>query len=101
MIWLWSWRHECEGFDDDIIEEVSEPEPEGRGVTLDDFVAYMPVHSYIFTPCREVWAGAIVNARLPRVPVLDRHGQPKARRQGQAVTIAPTLWLDRTGRWSR
>ena len=27
-------------FDDDITEEVSEPEFEGRGVTLEDFVAY-------------------------------------------------------------
>jgi hypothetical protein len=25
-----------------------DPEAEGRGVTLDDFVAYMPAHTYIF-----------------------------------------------------
>ena len=78
-----------------IVEEVTEPEPEGRGVTLDDFVAYMPMHSYIFTPCREVWAGASVNARLPRVPVLDRHGQPKRDAMGRLLTLLPTLWLDR------
>lgn len=78
-----------------IVEEVTGPEPEGRGVTLDDFVAYMPMHSYIFTPCREVWAGASVNARLPRVPVLDRHGQPKRDAMGRMVTLLPTLWLDK------
>jgi hypothetical protein len=78
-----------------IVEEVTEPEPEGRGVALDDFVAYMPMHSYIFTPCREVWAGASVNARLPRVPVLDRHGQPKRDAMGRLVTLLPTLWLDK------
>ena len=85
-----------------IVEEVTEPEPEGRGVTLDDFVAYMPMHSYIFTPCREVWAGASVNARLPRVPVLDRHGQPKLDAMGKPVTLSrrPYGWI-RTGRWSR
>jgi hypothetical protein len=78
-----------------IVEEVTEPEPEGRGVTLDDFVAYMPMHAYIFTPCREVWAGASVNARLPRVPVLDRHGLPLLNALGKPITIAPTLWLDK------
>ena len=79
---------------DDIIEEVTQPEPEGRGVALGDFVAYMPMHSYIFTPCREIWAGASVNARLPRVPLLDRHGLPKLAANGKPVTLAPTLWLD-------
>ena len=45
-------------FDDDITEEASEPEPEGRGVTLEDFVAYDAGASgtYIFTPCRRAWA---------------------------------------------
>jgi hypothetical protein len=80
---------------DDVIEEVTQPEPEGRGVTLDDFVAYMPMHAYIFTPCREFWAGASVNARLPRVPVLDRHELPLLNALGKPITIAPTLWLDR------
>jgi hypothetical protein len=80
---------------DDVIEEVTQPEPEGRGVALEDFVAYMPMHSYIFTPCREIWAGASVNARLPRVPVLNRFGQPKLDAKGRPVTLAPTLWLDK------
>jgi len=25
----------------------------GIGVTIDDFIAYMPSHIYFFTPCRE------------------------------------------------
>src|SRR5262249_52733603 len=49
---------------DDFTEETSEPCPEGSGVTIDDFVAYMPQHVYIFTPCREVWPASSVNARL-------------------------------------
>jgi hypothetical protein len=57
-----------------VIAEVSGPETEGRGVTIEDFVAYMPKHTYIFTPCREFWAGASVNARLARMPVLDQYG---------------------------
>jgi hypothetical protein len=34
-------------------EEISEPCAEGRGVTIDDFRAYMPAHGYIFMPCCE------------------------------------------------
>ena len=29
-------------------EEISQPCAEGRGVTIDDFRAYMPTHTYIF-----------------------------------------------------
>ncbi len=47
-------------------------------LTIDDFVAYMPMHAYIFTPCREIWPGVSVNAHLPRMPLLDRHGQRPA-----------------------
>jgi hypothetical protein len=83
-----------EELDDGITEEVSAPETEGRGVTLDDFVAYMPMHAYIFTPCREIWAGASVNARLPRMPLLDQYGQPLLD-NGKIITISPTTWLDR------
>ena len=85
----------ADDYSDSFTDEESKPEPEGRGVTLDDFVAYMPMHAYIFTPCREFWAGASVNARLPRVPVLDRHGLPLLNALGKPITIAPTLWLDK------
>jgi hypothetical protein len=54
-----------------------------EGVTLNDFRAYMPMHSYIYTPCREMWPAASVNARVPPVPliidgapVLDDKGKP-------------------------
>src|SRR6516164_2231471 len=63
----------AEEFEDEITEDVSEPETEGRGVTLDDFFAYMPMHVYIFTPCREIWVGASINARLSRMRVLDQY----------------------------
>ena len=57
--------------------KVSTPAPEGSGVKLNDFVAYMPAHNYIFTPCREPWPASAVDARLERVPVLTKSGQPK------------------------
>jgi hypothetical protein len=52
-------------------------------VRLDDFVAYMPSHSYIFVPSRETWAGASVNARIRPVKTKD----------GKEITAA--AWLDR------
>jgi hypothetical protein len=82
-----------DSFEDAIDEEISEPEAEGRGVTIDDFVAYMPTHNYIFTPCREFWVAASINARLPRVVVLDKNGKPKSN-GGKLVTIPPARWLD-------
>jgi hypothetical protein len=55
---------------------------EPDGVRLSDFVAYMPAHSYIFVPSREMWAAASVNARVPPVPVKD------------GKTIQASAWLD-------
>ena len=44
------------------------PEPQGAdGVSLSDFYAYMPMHSYIFAPTREMWPAASVNARVPPI----------------------------------
>jgi Family of unknown function (DUF5906) len=79
----------------DFTEEVSNPCPEegSSGVTLDDFRAYMPMHSYIYVPCREIWPAASVNARLGRVPVLTAADKPK-KKAGKAVTISASAWLD-------
>ena len=80
--------------DDAFTEEIVRPEAAGSGVAIDDFVAYMPMHNYIFTPCRDVWAGASVDARLPRMPVIGTDGQPKRNTRGNLITISPTKWLD-------
>ena len=80
--------------EEQYIAEVTEPCSEGSGVSIDDFRAYMPTHSYIFTPCREFWTGVSVNARLPRMPVLAKNGQPKRDKNGKPVTISATQWLD-------
>jgi hypothetical protein len=39
--------------------------PLPNGITLEDFRAYMPMHSYIFAPSREMWPASSVNSRLP------------------------------------
>jgi hypothetical protein len=46
----------------------SDKAPEHGTVTLDDFYAYMPMHSYIFVPTLDTWPGSSVNARV--APVL-------------------------------
>ena len=43
-----------------------------NGCQLEDFVAYMPTHNYIFKPTRELWPAPSVNARVP--PVDDGTG---------------------------
>ena len=68
--------------EEQYIVEVTEPCAEGSGVSIDDFHAYMPSHSYIFTPCREIWAAASINARLARMPVLTANWPAQAQ-QGQ------------------
>ncbi len=55
------------------------------GVSLNDFVAYMPQHLYIFMPARELWPAASVNARVPS-PADDAEGEP----------IPASKWLDFT-----
>jgi hypothetical protein len=51
-------------------------------VTKKDFVAYMPMHNYIYRPTGEVWPAASVNSRLPPVP-------------SGGKWIAATTWLDK------
>ena len=50
---------------------------------MDDFVAYMPQHLYIFIPTGELWPAASVNARVPP-PAVDAEGED----------IPATKWLD-------
>jgi hypothetical protein len=54
----------------------------GEGVSLYDFYAYMPTHSYIFVPSREMWPSASVNARISPIPI------------GDDEKIPAHVWLD-------
>jgi hypothetical protein len=65
------------------------------GVTIDDFVAYLPKHVYIFTVCREIWLGAGVNACLPPVQVFTPSGKHKRDKDGNLVYQSATKWLDK------
>jgi len=39
----------------------------GEGVTINHFRAYMPLHSYIFMPSREMWPASSIDARFLRL----------------------------------
>ena len=51
-------------------------------MSRDDFYAYMPTHSYIYTPTREMWPAASVNARVPSIPT------------SSGKVIPASAWLD-------
>jgi hypothetical protein len=65
-----------------------------RGVTLEDFYAYMPQHSYIFVPSREMWPASSVNARIPPVPLLASDGSPAVDDKGKPRTLPAHTWID-------
>ena len=63
----------------DLEQEICTPAPpDSDKVTVEDFVAYLPAHTYIFIPCRETWTQTGVDARVAPVPVLKKNGQPQA-----------------------
>jgi hypothetical protein len=65
-----------------------------EGLSLSDFRAYMPQHSYIFVPTREPWPAASVNARIPPVPLVDATGRHVLNDKGEQKTISASRWLD-------
>src|SRR6476660_6785204 len=66
-----------------------------RPVTIEDFCRYLiQPNAYFFIPCRELWPGSSVNARLPRVPMFTANGQPKHDKNGKPISIPATKWID-------
>lgn len=76
------------------VADTSGGRAEGRGVTLDDFHAFMPSHNYIFAPSGEPWPAASVNARIPPVAQVDRDGEPITNDDGEQVRLPANRWLD-------
>jgi hypothetical protein len=84
--------------DDDPMEEVP-PKPKAAppgGVRLEDFVAYMQSHDYVYLPAGDFWPAARVNARLPPVPLKDKAGKPVINKTtGLPRTTKASAWLAR------
>ena len=56
--------------------------------SLGDFTAFLPTHTYLFKPTRDLWPAASVNSTLPPIRVgKDKDGKPKF--------LSPSAWLDK------
>ena len=66
-----------------------------RGVTFDDFRAYMPKHEYIYVPARELWPASSVNARLRPVLLFKADGSPQLDNKGDQKFSPASVWLDK------
>jgi hypothetical protein len=86
--WMLIWNEEhSDGGSDDAVAP--------GGVTLDCFVAYMPLHSYIYIPTREPWPGSSVNSRIPPMPLFNPDGTPQLDKKGDPKFIPANAWLDK------
>ena len=74
--------------------ERAKPDGAANSVSVEDFHAYMPMHSYIFEPTREMWPAASVNARIPSIPVLESDGKPALDESGNEKKVRASAWLD-------
>jgi Family of unknown function (DUF5906) len=63
--------------------------------SLNDFYAYLPAHSYIYVPTRELWPASSVNARIEPVALINAKGRPILDKNGEPKKIAASAWLDR------
>jgi hypothetical protein len=81
-----------------ITTTVTPPQSGGSGIRLEDFVAYLPTHNFIYMPCREPWVPRSINAVLPKMPVLDARGRPKLDKKGNPIFISASTWLSQNRR---
>ena len=63
-----------------------------EGVSLDDFHAYMPRHSYIFAPSRDLWPATSVNARVPPIIGPDAKPIPAAKWLDEHAAVEQMTW---------
>ena len=76
----------------------SKPEPAPKmdeTNSFNDFVAYMPMHNYIWLPTREPWPASSVDAKLDPKALLDSRGRPVLDKKGNPKIIPAHMWLDK------
>jgi hypothetical protein len=61
---------------------------------LDEFVAFLPAHKYIFIPTRGMWPASSVNSQIAPIPKVDANGKPERDDKGKQKYIAANVWLD-------
>jgi Family of unknown function (DUF5906) len=74
-----------------IFDNAGDNEP---AVRLEDFVAYMQSHDYVFMPAGDFWPASRVNARLPPVMLFGKNGLPLLDlKTGIQKEVAASDWL--------
>jgi hypothetical protein len=78
---------------EDDADQTGTPEASKDGITIGDFYAYSPQHTYIFAPVGEIWIQTSINERLPKVPVFKKDGTPALDSTGKPRKMTPSRWL--------
>jgi Family of unknown function (DUF5906) len=60
-----------------------------------DFYGYMLEHKYIFALTGEIWPAGSVDARVPRVALVNSAGQPILDEEGKQKFQSASTWIDR------
>lgn len=88
-------RYNGDKYLDDIIASAIRKFIQDMPISLNDFIAHAPDHSYIFLGDNATWKGSAINTRIKPVPMLNAKGQPKVNpKTGKASLQKPTDWLD-------
>jgi DNA polymerase I-like protein with 3'-5' exonuclease and polymerase domains len=67
------------------------------GACLSDFYAYMPQHQFFYAPARRLWPAASIDARMPKMALIDREGKlvlAGEKEDSKPVLISASKWLD-------
>jgi hypothetical protein len=64
-------------------------------IDRENFQAFLPQHSYIYIPTRDLWPAVTVNAVLPSVPIFNLDGSPRLDSRLEQVRMLATTWLDK------
>ena len=80
----------------DVPPDAATSKAKGKGaVRLEHFVAYMPMHTYIFAPTREPWPAAALMHGIPPQPLYGPDGKPKLDGKGKPVVMLASRWIDK------
>ena len=86
-------------------DKPSEPSRPPANIKLDDFQAFLPMHSYIYIPTRDLWPAVAVNSQLAPMPVINEDGSravaPATKdkdgdlQSGKPLSMSASAWLDK------
>ena len=78
----------------ELLDRIDKEAQKNSGISVNDFRAYMPTHSYIYIPTRDIWPASSVNSRVPSIPLFNNDGTAKLNSKGKQETVLASVWLD-------